>query len=209
MEGAYRWGCKNNTTSDQSLDRVIPKPNSTLCCPSLVISTEPPSNKRMKKGSNPARAGVSISAVAPKGNCQPWWRDYSLSSTTIKRIPPLMSWARSLRWRGRKPTKTCISSRRFCMTPFGASRADAVSRVGDAGRIKAALQGVDRLLIDATERACHRCKMIRTISWFPEEKKQHTLKNTVMARPDKFIIFLGRTFSGHNHRLPVETRVAT
>src|SRR5438093_11932729 len=31
------------------------------------------------------------------------------------------------------------------------------------------------------------------------KKKQHTLKNTVMALPDKFIIFLGRTFSGHNH----------
>ena len=31
------------------------------------------------------------------------------------------------------------------------------------------------------------------------EKKQHTLKNTVMALPDKFIIFLGRTFSGHHH----------
>jgi DDE superfamily endonuclease len=31
------------------------------------------------------------------------------------------------------------------------------------------------------------------------EKKRHTLKNTVMARPDKVIIFLGRTFSGHHH----------
>src|SRR5262245_32880725 len=30
-------------------------------------------------------------------------------------------------------------------------------------------------------------------------KKQQTLKNTVMALPDKLIIFLGRTFSGHNH----------
>jgi DDE superfamily endonuclease len=30
------------------------------------------------------------------------------------------------------------------------------------------------------------------------EKKQHTLKNTVMALPDTLIIFLGRTFSGHN-----------
>jgi len=29
------------------------------------------------------------------------------------------------------------------------------------------------------------------------EKKRHTLKNTVMARPDKGIIFLGRSFSGH------------
>ena len=46
------------------------------------------------------------------------------------------------------------------------------------------------------------------------EKKQHTLKNTVMALPDKFIIFLGRTFSGHNHdylmlkqEFPPEVRV--
>ena len=31
------------------------------------------------------------------------------------------------------------------------------------------------------------------------EKKRHTLKNTVMSLPDKFIVFLGRTFSGHNH----------
>src|SRR5215813_5355170 len=30
-------------------------------------------------------------------------------------------------------------------------------------------------------------------------KKRHTLKNTVMALPNKFIVFLGRTFSGHNH----------
>src|SRR5262252_7983608 len=30
-------------------------------------------------------------------------------------------------------------------------------------------------------------------------KKQHTLKNTVMSLPDTFIVFLGRTFSGHNH----------
>jgi hypothetical protein len=25
------------------------------------------------------------------------------------------------------------------------------------------------------------------------------LKNTVMSLPDKFIVFLGRTLSGHNH----------
>src|SRR2546423_8761240 len=31
------------------------------------------------------------------------------------------------------------------------------------------------------------------------EKKQHTLKNTVMSLPNKVIAFLGRTFSGHNH----------
>jgi DDE superfamily endonuclease len=31
------------------------------------------------------------------------------------------------------------------------------------------------------------------------EKKRHTLKHTVLALPDKFIVFLGRTFSGHHH----------
>ena len=30
-------------------------------------------------------------------------------------------------------------------------------------------------------------------------KKQHTLKNTAMSLPDKLIVFLGRTFSGHHH----------
>ena len=30
-------------------------------------------------------------------------------------------------------------------------------------------------------------------------KKQHTLKNTVMSLPDKCIVFLGRTLSGHHH----------
>src|SRR5437773_3449582 len=32
-----------------------------------------------------------------------------------KTYPTLMSWARSLRWHGQERTKTCISSRRFCM----------------------------------------------------------------------------------------------
>jgi hypothetical protein len=31
------------------------------------------------------------------------------------------------------------------------------------------------------------------------EKKQHTLKHTVMSLPDKFMVFLGRTLSGHHH----------
>src|SRR5256884_9070749 len=43
------------------------------------------------------------------------------------------------------------------------------------------------------------CKMRRSNVSITAEKKQHTLKNTVMALPDKLIIFLGRTFSGHNH----------
>jgi hypothetical protein len=31
------------------------------------------------------------------------------------------------------------------------------------------------------------------------EKNQHTLKHTVMALPNKFLMFLGRTFRGHHH----------
>jgi DDE superfamily endonuclease len=31
------------------------------------------------------------------------------------------------------------------------------------------------------------------------EKKQPTLKNTVMSFPNKLMVFLGRTFSGHHH----------
>src|SRR5262244_1033267 len=42
-------------------------------------------------------------------------------------------------------------------------------------------------------------KRMRSNGSITAGKKQHTLKNTVMALPDKFIIFLGRTFSGHNH----------
>src|SRR5215468_6686227 len=42
-------------------------------------------------------------------------------------------------------------------------------------------------------------KRMRSNGRITAEKTQHTLKNTVMARPDKLIIFLGRTFSGHHH----------
>src|SRR6266853_4383350 len=42
-------------------------------------------------------------------------------------------------------------------------------------------------------------KMTRSSVSITAEKKQHTLKNMVMSLPDKFIVFLGRTFSGHNH----------
>ncbi len=65
--------------------------------------------------------------------------------------------------------------------------------------LKAALHGVDRLLIDATERSYHRSTDDTKQREHYSGKKRHTLKNTVMSLPDKFIVFLGRTFSGHNH----------
>jgi hypothetical protein len=50
--------------------------------------------------------------------------------------------------------------------------------------LKAALHGVDRLLIDATERAYHRSTDDAKQREHYSGKKQHTLKNTVMALPD-------------------------
>ena len=65
---------------------------------------------------------------------------------------------------------------------------------------KAALQGIDQLIIDATERAYRRSKEdAKQREHYSGKKKEHTLKNTVMSLPSKFIVFLGRTFSGHNH----------
>jgi hypothetical protein len=58
----------------------------------------------MKKGAQPARAGVPL-AVAPKENGPPWRSNDRVFSLIIKRIPPVMSWAHRVRWRGRKPTK--------------------------------------------------------------------------------------------------------
>src|SRR5438105_15068584 len=58
---------------------ACPKPNSTICCPSSMTFTRQPSNTRMKTGSHPAREGVNL-AVVPKGNCQQWRINCSLSS---------------------------------------------------------------------------------------------------------------------------------
>src|SRR6266446_6424645 len=58
--------------------------------------------------------------------------------------------------------------------------------------LKAAVQGVDHLLIDATERAYHRLQDDAKQREHYRGKKQHTLNNTVMALPDRFIVFLGR-----------------
>ncbi len=65
--------------------------------------------------------------------------------------------------------------------------------------LKAALQGGDRRLIDATERAYHRSQDETKQHEHDSGKKQQTLKNTVMSLPDKFMVFLGRTLRGHHH----------
>lgn len=66
--------------------------------------------------------------------------------------------------------------------------------------LKAALHGVDQVIIDATERAYRRSQDDATQrEHYSGKRKQHTVKNTVISGLDKFIAFLGRTFTGHNH----------
>ena len=66
--------------------------------------------------------------------------------------------------------------------------------------LKAALHGIDPVIIAATERAYRRSQDAATQQEHSSGKrKQHTVKNTVMSRLDKFSVFLGRTFTGHNH----------
>ncbi len=66
--------------------------------------------------------------------------------------------------------------------------------------LKAALDGIDRIIIDATERAFRRSQDNATQrEYYSGKKKRHTVKNTVMSRLDKFIVFVGRTFTGRNH----------
>ncbi len=66
--------------------------------------------------------------------------------------------------------------------------------------LKAALHGVDQVIIDATERVYRRSQDDATQrEHYSGKRKRHTVKNTVLSRLDKFIVFLGRTFTGHNH----------
>lgn len=66
--------------------------------------------------------------------------------------------------------------------------------------LKLALQGLDQIIIDATERAYRRSQDdAKQQDHYSGKKKRHTVKNTVMSTVDKVILFLGRTFTGHNH----------
>lgn len=66
--------------------------------------------------------------------------------------------------------------------------------------LKAALSGIDQIIIDATERAYRRSQDEATQrEHYSGKKRRHTVKNTIMSTLAKFIVFLGRTFTGHNH----------
>ncbi len=66
--------------------------------------------------------------------------------------------------------------------------------------LKAALHGIDHVISDATARAYRRSQAAATQREpYSGKRKQHTVKNTVMSRLDKFSIVLGRPFTGHHH----------
>lgn len=65
---------------------------------------------------------------------------------------------------------------------------------------RAACHNLDTLLIDATERP-HRRPVDdeKQEDLYSGKKKNHTIKNTVIATVSKWIVFIGHTFSGHCH----------
>ena len=66
--------------------------------------------------------------------------------------------------------------------------------------LRSALSGIDQIIIDATERAYRRSQDEATQrEHYSGKKRRHTVKNTIMSTLAKFIVFLGRTFTGHNH----------
>ncbi len=63
-----------------------------------------------------------------------------------------------------------------------------------------AFQGIDRIIIDVTERAHERPHDAEKQSeMYSGKKKGHRVKNTVMSTVGKFILFIGLTFTGHTH----------
>lgn len=65
---------------------------------------------------------------------------------------------------------------------------------------KLALDGVDLIIIDATERAYRRAIDDATQrAYYSGKQRLHTVKNMVISTPHKFILFLGQTFTGNNH----------
>ncbi len=60
--------------------------------------------------------------------------------------------------------------------------------------------GIDEIIIDAVERAHRRPgDTEKQSSMYSGKKKMHTVKNTVISTAEKVILFVGQTFTGHNH----------
>ena len=66
--------------------------------------------------------------------------------------------------------------------------------------LKEALEEARKVLIDATERKHRRpSKDEEQKELYSGKKKQHTVKNTVIATGERVIIYVGKTFAGRRH----------
>jgi hypothetical protein len=64
---------------------------------------------------------------------------------------------------------------------------------------KQVCEGIDRIIIDVTERKHERPQDNEKQAEMYSGKKNHTVKNTVISTVNKVIIFVGQTVTGHNH----------
>ena len=65
---------------------------------------------------------------------------------------------------------------------------------------KKAFEGIDKIIIDVTEREHARpVEDEKQSEMYSGKKKKHTVKNTIISTVTKVILFIGLTFSGHNH----------
>ena len=70
----------------------------------------------------------------------------------------------------------------------------------DAEALKLALENLDTLLVDATEREYFRPKdKALQKEYYSGKQKYHTVKNTVISTATKQVIYLGKTFGGRTH----------
>lgn len=70
----------------------------------------------------------------------------------------------------------------------------------DAEALKEACQGIERILIDVTEREIQRpVDDTKQREHYSGKQHDHTVSNTIIASPDKVVLFVGNTFAGRNH----------
>ena len=73
-------------------------------------------------------------------------------------------------------------------------------RFENADNMRKFLGDIDKIIIDATERTHWRpSDNEKQSSMYSGKKKRHTVKNTVISSAEKVILFIGQTFTGHNH----------
>ena len=66
--------------------------------------------------------------------------------------------------------------------------------------LRKAMEEVEQVLIDATERLHNRPKdNEKQKEFYSGKKKAHTVKNTIFSTVDRVLLYVGRTFTGKNH----------